>query len=177
MPNKLIIIQQGESLPFKFDRGGASIEGFTCQIKVKQKPADIPDIDRTITADDDRAFSDFLTHTETLNLIAGLWYLTGVLTSEGTDEQEEIPVRFQVSKSWAIPSKVAFVTFSPLPGNVIPPTQISLSSVTPNAVIRFETDGHGGVPTDEDVDVEGVGHYDGAAVAGGRVGRGREEDE
>jgi len=130
LPNKLVIIQQGESLPFKFDRGGASIEGFTCQIKVKQKPADIPDIDRAITADDDRAFSGFLTRTETLNLVEGLWYLTGVLTNEGIDEQEEIPVRFQVTKSWAIPNKVAFVTFNPLPGAIVQPTQIILLSVT-----------------------------------------------
>jgi len=154
LPNKLIIIQQGESLPFKFDRGGASIEGFTCQIKVKQKPTDIPDIDRAITADDDRAFSDFLTHTETLNLIAGLWYLTGVLTNEGTDEQEEIPVRFQVTKSWAIPNKVAFVTFSPLPADILQPTQINLSTLTANAIIRFTLDG--AEPTSNSPIFEGV---------------------
>ena len=103
MTNKLVIIQKGESLPFKFDRGGASIQGWTCQIKVKQKPGDVPIIDRAITADDDRAFSDFLSKTDTDMLVEGLWYLTGVLTNTGTDEQEEIPVRFQVSKTWSTP--------------------------------------------------------------------------
>lgn len=103
MPNKLVIIQKGESLPFKFDRGGLSIEGWTAQIKVKQKPTDAPTIDRTITADDDNAFSGFLTSTETNLLIEGLWYLTGILNNATTDEQEEIPVRFRVTKSWSTP--------------------------------------------------------------------------
>ena len=103
MLNKLVIIQKGESLPFKFDRGGFSIEDWVCVIKVKQKPVDAPTIDRTITADDDQAFSGFLTMTETNLLIEGLWYLTGILTNASTDEQEEIPVRFNVTKSWAIP--------------------------------------------------------------------------
>ena len=40
MLNKLVIIQRGESLPFKFDRGGATIDTWTCQIKVKQRPED-----------------------------------------------------------------------------------------------------------------------------------------
>ncbi len=101
MLNKLVVIQRGESLPFKFDRGGASIEGWVCVIKVKQFPDDVPIIERTISADEDRAFSGFLTSTETALLLEGLWYLTGVLTNASTDELEEIPVRFKVSKSWA----------------------------------------------------------------------------
>jgi hypothetical protein len=141
LPNKLIIIQQGESLPFKFDRGGASIDGWTCQIKVKQKPTDIPTIDRTITADEDRAFSGFLSRTETLNLIEGLWYLTGVLVNEGTDEQEEIPVRFQVTQSWAIPNIVAVITFSPVPGSILNTEAITLLSATAGATIHFTIDG------------------------------------
>jgi len=101
MTNKLVVIQKGESLPFKFDRGGASIVGWVCVIFVKQKPDDVATIERTITADEDRAFSGFLTKTETELLVEGLWYLTGVLTDAGTDEQEEIPVRFRVTKSWS----------------------------------------------------------------------------
>ena len=101
MLNKLVVIQRGESLPFKFDRGGASIEGWTCVIKVKQLPDDIPIIERTISADEDRAFSGFLSSTETTSLQEGLWYLTGILTNAATDELEEIPVRFRVTKSWA----------------------------------------------------------------------------
>lgn len=103
MLNKLVIIQKGESLPFKFDRGGVSIEDWVCVIKVKQKPVDVATIDRVITSDDDQAFSGFLTKTETNLLIEGLWYLTGILTNAGTDEQEEIPVRFRVTKTWSIP--------------------------------------------------------------------------
>jgi len=103
----------------------------------------IPDIDRNIDADEDRAFSGFLTRSETLNLIEGLWYITGVLTNVGTDEQEEIPVRFQVSQSWAIVDKVAIVTFLPLPPGplIADSTTITLSTITPNAQIRFTQDG------------------------------------
>jgi len=143
MTNKLVVIQRGESLPFKFDRGGASIEQWTCVIKVKQKPDDLPDIARTIPSDDDRAFSGFLTRTETLNLIEGLWYLTGVLTNVSTDEQEEIPVRFQVSKTWSIPNMVSQVIATPA-GSAGPFTtmvSVNLMTGTPGATIHFTIDG------------------------------------
>lgn len=142
MTNKLVIVQEGESLPFKFDRGGASIEGWTCQIKVKQKPSDLPDIDRNIPADnDDRAWSDFLTKTETLNLKTGLWYITGVLSNLGTQEQEEIPVRFQVTKSWALVSQVAAVVATPGTGSFSTSVSVSLAAPTVGATIFFTTDG------------------------------------
>jgi len=104
MTNKLVIIQKGESLPFKFDRGGAIITDWVCVIKVKQKPGDTPIIDRVIPPDqNERSWSDFLKMSETNLLVEGLWYITGVLTNMVNDEQEEIPVRFQVTKTWSTP--------------------------------------------------------------------------
>ena len=67
--------------------------------------------------------------------------MTGILTNEGTDEQEEIPVRFRVTKSWAFPSVVAAVTFSPLAGIILVTDLITLSTVTAAATIHFTTDG------------------------------------
>jgi len=101
MLNKLVVIQKGESLPFKFDRGGAPIEGWVCVIKVKQRPDDVAIIERTISADDDQGFTGFLTSTETNLLQEGLWYLTGILTEAKTDELEEIPIRFRITKTWS----------------------------------------------------------------------------
>jgi len=142
MTNKLVIIQKGESLPFKFDRGGASIEGWTCQIKVKQKPTDLPEIERDVPADDDRAFSGFLSKTDTINLPnEGLWYLIGVLTNLSTDEQEEIPIRFQLSKTWSIPSLVANVTFVPPAGDFVVSVMVTLETSTVGATIHFTEDG------------------------------------
>ena len=141
MPNKLVIIQEGESLPFSFDRAGASIDGWTCQIKVKQEPTDIPVIDRFIVSDNERSFVGFLTSTEMLQLENGLWYLVGILNNAETDEQEEILSRFQVTKQWPITSVVADVTFSPLAGRILFSDLITLSTVTADATIRFTTDG------------------------------------
>lgn len=148
MLNALIIIQSGESLPFKFDRGGESIENWTCKILVKQKFQDPSEITRIIPSDDDRAFSGFLTSTETTNLPnEGLWYLIGVLVNISTDEKEEIRVRFTVSLTADTAEKVANVTFDPVAGNILTTTPITLSTTTPGAVIHFTTDGT--IPTDQ----------------------------
>lgn len=97
---KIVGIQQGESLPFKFDRNGEDISGWTCVVEVKQFPGDTAPISRAITPTDN-AWSGFLTSTETAALAVGLRYLTATLTNATTDEKEQIPKRFQVSKAWA----------------------------------------------------------------------------
>lgn len=183
--NKIISIQVGESLPFKFDRGGDSITNWTCDVSWKQFPSDninipaetatiadggtgyaiddqlivsggsgtaavfnvdsvssgvvtavtvVPDSEgdytvvpdnpasttggsgtgctltitygtaktRTIAvADDGLSWDGFLTNTETDILDTGLWWLTGTLINLVTDELEQIPVRFNVTKKWA----------------------------------------------------------------------------
>lgn len=100
--NPLEIIQAGESLEFKFDRGGDSIDGWICTINVKQYPQDASVITRVIQPDtDSNSWSGFLTSTETSGLAGGLWFIIGVLTKSSTDEEEQIPERFFVSTPWA----------------------------------------------------------------------------
>lgn len=99
--NALLSGQQGESINFKFDRGGESITGFVCTVKLKQFPDDTATVDREITGDSaTESFSDFLTATETADLDIGLWWLIGTLVNATSDIQEEIPRRLNITKSW-----------------------------------------------------------------------------
>lgn len=107
--NKLTAIQVGESLPFKFDRGGDSIDGWTCTIFLKKFPTDteiLTGSGRVIPPDTgERSWPGFLTNSETGVLVPGgthkgLYFLTGLLVNLTTDEVEEVPVRFRVTKSW-----------------------------------------------------------------------------
>lgn len=97
--SKIDIIQQGESLPFVFDRDGEDIAGYTCLIEVKMLPDDQAIISRVITPEEEQ-WKGFLTQTETMGLEVGLYYLTAQLSNVGTDEEEQKPTRFQVSKAW-----------------------------------------------------------------------------
>jgi len=141
MLNKLVRIQTGESLPFTFDRNGASIEDWTCQIFIKQRPDDGRTVDREILSDNDVNFKGFLTSEETLNLDQGLWYLIGLLQNIITDEQEEIPIRFSVTKSSVITPSVSPPVFSPPAGIFGDTVIVSISTTTPDAIIHFTTDG------------------------------------
>ncbi len=101
--NKLVRIQQGESLPFLFDRGGGSISGWTCTVELKQLPADVDLLTgsgREISPVD-LGFPGFLTNTETGALDVGLYYLIASLISISTNELEQIPVRVSVTEKWA----------------------------------------------------------------------------
>lgn len=100
MADPIEIVQQGESLPFAFDRNGESVTGWTCTIEVKQYPDDSALVSRGIALDGNQKFSGFLTGTETGALSAGLYYLIATLTNATTDEPEVIPVRFQVAVGW-----------------------------------------------------------------------------
>jgi len=103
---KITVIRQGESLPFVFDRSGESLDDFVCTINVKQFPADAASISRVIEVSTDPATGDavwsgFLTSTETSALNTGLWYITAILVNSTDDEEEAVPVRFQITVAWA----------------------------------------------------------------------------
>lgn len=99
--NKIIRIQAGESLPFKFDRGGEDIDGWVCTITAKQYPGNTAAINRIIPPDaQDKSWSGYLTADETSPLAVGLWFLTGSLVNLSTNEMEQIPVRFGVAPAW-----------------------------------------------------------------------------
>lgn len=103
--NKLEILQQGESLPFNFDRGKNSIVGWTCTITVKQKPSDaaLPGFPRVIPALGN-SWPGFITQTESAALPVlpkGRSYmLVASLVNVTTDEEEVITVRLRISKAW-----------------------------------------------------------------------------
>jgi len=141
MTNALEGITKGSSLPFSFNRDGLPVDGYTCQIQVKQKTGDEAIIDRLITSEDNLTFPGFLKSSETILLDVGLWYLTAKLSNVSTNEREEIPVRFDVSETWSINSKVADVTFSPPSGTFETSVAVTLATVTVGATIHFTTDG------------------------------------
>jgi hypothetical protein len=99
MPNKLQRITKGESQPFKFDRDGASITGWTCTITAKRYAEDTPAISRVITPTGD-AWEGFLTSDETNALAVGLWFLTASLINLATNEMEQKTVRYDVGPAW-----------------------------------------------------------------------------
>lgn len=98
--NKIAIVRQGESLPFKFDRGPESIDGWVCTIEVKKFPGDTSSLTRIIPAVGN-AWPGFLTSAETALLSNGLYRLIGVLTESITGEEEQVPIRFNITDSWA----------------------------------------------------------------------------
>ncbi len=100
--SKITVIRQGESLDFTFDRSGESIVSWICTINVKQFPGDTSLITRVIAPDSTaNTWQGFLTQTETDALDPGLYMLIGILTNSSTDEEEQVPVRFNVTPSWA----------------------------------------------------------------------------
>lgn len=102
--NKLVRIQNGESLPFKFDRGGDPIEGWVCTIFLKKYPGDtdiLTGSGRVVPPQvDERAWVGYLTNSETDGLSPGLYFLIAALVNLSTNEYEEVPVRVSVSQSW-----------------------------------------------------------------------------
>jgi len=100
--SKITVIRKGSSLPFVFDRNGEDTDGYVCTIFVKQFPADVATITRVIALDSDGlSWSGFLTSTETDTLDVGLWVINATLVKSSTDEEEAVPVRFQISENWA----------------------------------------------------------------------------
>jgi len=93
-------IRKGEgSLNIIFSRGGLPINGFACQLVVKQFTSDSAAITRPLTPADNFTWSDLLTTAETGELQPGLWHAFGILTDATTGEGRAIAdgdVRFQV---------------------------------------------------------------------------------
>jgi len=95
----ITIIRQGGDLKFAFDRDGEDISGYICLIEVKQFPNDTAIISRTIPPVE-QTWPGTLTSTETSPLAVGLYWLIAKITNATTDEERQIPERFQVTKAW-----------------------------------------------------------------------------
>lgn len=97
--NSLQTVRKGRSLPFVFDRGGDSIGGWICTIKVKQYPGDAASIDRVI-APVGLTWPGFLTSTETAALASlGSWTLFAEINNATEDRTEYPIIRFHVAEA------------------------------------------------------------------------------
>lgn len=96
-----LIIRQGQSVPFVFDRGIESIEGWVCTIHVKEFKGDASAITRVITPDANDKWTGFLTSTETDALNLGMYRIVALITDAATDEEEQDIVRFNLVTKWA----------------------------------------------------------------------------
>lgn len=83
------------SLPFQFDRGGQSIDGFVCTMSVQIKPGGTVFLSRVIEPTGDE-WTGYLTSGETFTLPPGVYRIIGILVSTSTAEQQTLPTRFQV---------------------------------------------------------------------------------
>ena len=97
---KIQVIRSGDSLPFTFDRGTEEIVNWVCTLQVRKHTGDTPAISRVIPPLGD-TWPGYLTQAETSALGTGLWRMIGVLTKASTDEEEQVPLRFNVTDSWA----------------------------------------------------------------------------
>ena len=97
---RVLLIQQGESLPFEFDLDGDRTAGWTCTINVRAYPQDSVLLTRVIPESGYNSWIGYLTSTETAAFPTGTYRLTGVLTNSTTDEKALPPVRFTVSQAW-----------------------------------------------------------------------------
>lgn len=96
----ILVIKQGESFDFEFDRGTESIDGWVCTIFLKKFPADTTILERVITPVNEK-WTGFLTQDETKDLDISHYTLIGKLTNATTDEEEQDTRRFNVAKVWA----------------------------------------------------------------------------
>lgn len=86
-------------MPFTFDLGGDPIEGWVCTVNIRRFPSDADIISRVVTAVGSE-WPGFLTPAETGALGNQTYRLTGVLTNATTGEEEQIPVRFNITDAW-----------------------------------------------------------------------------
>jgi len=96
----ITIIRKGGDLKFVFDREGEDISNFICTIEVKQFPDDSPLIGPRVIPPVGNEWPGILTSTDTDLLSVGLFWLIAKLTNSITDEERQIPERFQVTKPW-----------------------------------------------------------------------------
>ncbi len=96
-------MNSGESMDFVFSRGGLTISGWECTVKLKQYPADSALVDRVITPKDGE-WPGFLTPAETAALTVGITYfLTAELVNASTGEIDQVDddVRLSITADWA----------------------------------------------------------------------------
>lgn len=105
---KILLARQGESIPFTFARDTTLsddhiVSNWTLTIFVKKYPSDAAIIDREIqpTGTNSDIWQGFLTKTETAALSTGLYRLIGKLINNVNDEEQQIPLRFNISNAWA----------------------------------------------------------------------------
>lgn len=105
---KPLLVRQGESVPFTFARikpqaNTNPSSNWALSIFVKKYPKDSAIIEREIEPLDGNAdfWQGFLTQTETAALATGLYRLIGKMTNTVTNEEQQIPLRFNVSAAWA----------------------------------------------------------------------------
>ena len=97
-----LLIAQGGSVPFQFDRGGESIDGWVCTIQVKIYHTDSPLIERVVVPTGNY-WTGYLTSAETEGLSAGNYRIIGKLTNSSSVEAQEVAngnVRFKVNNPW-----------------------------------------------------------------------------
>jgi len=95
--SKILLVRQGESLPFAFDLGGEILTGWTCDISVADFPGNIPQIDRRVTPDE--VFNSWLgnlTRTETLGLPIGLYQFIGRIENINFAQSDDVMFRFRI---------------------------------------------------------------------------------
>lgn len=100
--SKIPILEPGESIPFVFDRGANSIDGWTCTVSVKQKPSDTSFITPRVIAPTNSVWEGFLTQTELNGLASGLYFVIALLQNTTTDEEEVVRerTRFRITEAW-----------------------------------------------------------------------------
>ncbi len=87
MGNAVQQFEIGDSIPFSFDRGGKSLDGFVCTINLRVYPGDSTLVSRAITAVGTK-WPGFLTATETASLSVGDYRLSAKFVKAATDELE-----------------------------------------------------------------------------------------
>lgn len=104
--NKLLIIRQGESVPFSFDRGGNSIDNWVCTVYLKEKPSDANDAFMTprVVPPSNGSWPGFITQSESSALTplakGAAYYLIAALVNVTTDEEEIVTDRIRVTTAW-----------------------------------------------------------------------------
>lgn len=100
----ITIIRMGEDLEFVFDLDGEDISGWVCLIQVSRSPEDETAFISRIIPPVRRAWPGFLTADETSALPVSStspYFLTGFLTNSSTDQERQVPRRFNVTVPWA----------------------------------------------------------------------------
>ncbi|PCJ24142.1 MAG: hypothetical protein COA96_10375 [SAR86 cluster bacterium] len=96
------IFRKGASIPFIFSPPCEIYEEWVCTIHVKAYKSDVSLITRVIPLDGRLVWSGYLTSTESDTLsVPNLYRIIAVLTNATTNQEKQIPYRFQINNAWA----------------------------------------------------------------------------